>query len=203
LAVKDTEETVLQKSTTIKLAEMNFLERSASRRGKKTPGFGGSVGVQLFEFLSNVRRILEDWLVTASQSAGPEAFDQIRSVVELWQDLVKLSSTTNLNEAVFQVYLALFDDWIKNAGPLGTEVEQALGAFREPLKLTTGLSMERIWEVKRPDVPRTLDGWEQLLKIKAIMARFDAVPVQGKLPYLNSLGMMLTMAMMKITCLRY
>jgi hypothetical protein len=186
LDIDDVEKGILQKTTVVKFAEMNFLERSASRRGKKMPAFGGSVGVQLFEFLANIRKILEQWLNDSSSSGGvnQNTVTLVREVVELWKDLVQLSSTTNLNESVFHVYLALFEIWIRNAEkdlpkPYVQAAETALRTFREPLKLVTGLSMEQMWAVIRPSVPKSLPAWEQYLALKAIMARFDKVGVEG------------------------
>jgi hypothetical protein len=186
LDIDDVEKGILQKTTVVKFAEMNFLERSASRRGKKMPAFGGSVGVQLFEFLANIRKILEQWLNDSGSSNGvnQNAVFLVREVVELWKDLVQLSSTTNLNESVFHVYLALFEIWIRNAEkempkPYVQAAEMALRKFREPLKLVTGLSMEQMWAVIGPSVPKSLPAWDQYLALKAIMARFDKVGVEG------------------------
>jgi hypothetical protein len=184
LAIERTEEGVLQKSTTVKLAEMNFLERSAFRRSKKMPAFGGSVGVQLFEFLTCIRKALEQWFAHDARELGFMEFLRVREVLDLWRDLVQLSSTCNLNESVFHVYLALFEEWIRNAEkdlPVQyiRSSEAALQAFREPLRLVTGQSMEVMWIAIRPSVPKSLVAWEQYLALKAIMTRFDSVGVEG------------------------
>lgn len=166
------------------MAEMNFLERSASRRGKKMPAFGGSVGVQLFEFLASVRKVLMQWLNENAQGISEYSFKRVREVLDLWRDLVQLSSTTNLNESIFHVYLSLFEEWVKNADndlpqTYVAATETALQAFREPLQLVTGLSMEKMWTVLKPSVPKSLVAWEQYLALKATMQRFDAVGVEG------------------------
>ncbi|KAA8897801.1 hypothetical protein FN846DRAFT_910245 [Sphaerosporella brunnea] len=187
LDIHGVEEGILQKSTAVKFAEMNFLERSASRRGKKMPAFGGTVGVQLFEFLANLRKILEQWLNDSSvQGVNQNGLGPVREAIELWRDLVQLSSTTDLNESVFHVYLALFEIWIRNAEQglpqqYVKATETALSTFREPLQLVTGLSMEIMWSVIRPSVPNSLAAWEQYLALKAIMARFDKVGIEGSL----------------------
>lgn len=184
LAIERTEEGVIQKSTTVKLAEMNFLERSAFRRGKKMPAFGGSVGVQLFEFLTCIRKALEQWFAHDARELGLKKFLCVREVLDLWRDLVQLSSASNLNESVFHVYLALFEEWIRNAekdlpAQYVRSSEAALQAFREPLRLVTGQSMEVMWIAIRPSVPKSLVAWEQYLALKAIMARFDSVGAEG------------------------
>lgn len=59
--IRKAEEDILQRSTTTRMKEMTFLEKSASKN-QSAPGFGGSVGLPLFGFLSVVRRSLERWL---------------------------------------------------------------------------------------------------------------------------------------------
>ena len=162
---------------------MSFLERSASKRGKM-PAFGGSVGIQLFEFLTNVRRILGQWLNDNAQGFAEGNTARVQEVLDLWRDLVQLSSTTNLNESVFHVYLSLFEEWVRDARrdfpPQYVEAtDSALRAFRVPLQLVTGLSMEVMWLATRPSVPKSLVAWKQYLALKDIMARFDRVGVQG------------------------
>lgn len=59
--IKKVEESILQRSATTRMKEMTFLEKSASKN-QSAPGFGGSIGLPLFGFLSVVRRSLERWL---------------------------------------------------------------------------------------------------------------------------------------------
>lgn len=188
LAIQRVEQGILQKAATVRMAEMNFLERSASRRGRKVFSFGGSVGVQLFEFLSNIRRALEQWLEDNSQfeALKQSSFVLVREILDLWCDLVQFGSTRNIDESVFHVYLSLFEDWVKNAGQdlprsCVSATETALQAFREPLQLVTGKSMEKMWTVLRPSAPKSLTACEQYQMLKAIMGRFDKVGVEGML----------------------
>jgi midasin (ATPase involved in ribosome maturation) len=168
------------------MAEMNFLERSASRRGIKASAFGGSVGVQLFEFLWNIRKVVKQWLDENSQGFNQTSLTRIWEALDLWRDLVQLGSATDLNESVFHVYLSLFEKWVGNATKelpqsCVSAAQSALQAFQEPLQLTTGLSMEKMWVALRPSVPKSLVAWEQYLLLKGIMERFDNIRVEGGL----------------------
>lgn len=178
----------MAKSTTGKLAEMTFIEKSASRRGKNT-GFGGSVGVHLFEFLSTIRQLLEG-LVNADTAIPKEAPAMMQTLVVLWRDMVRLSDTTSLDESIFHVYLWLFDEWVRLArAAFGAEamfvdaVEVALKAFKEPLHLITGLSMEPMWNAMRPSVPRDLQAWEQYTSLTSVMERFDKIGADGRVTF--------------------
>ena len=188
LAIQRVEQGILQKAATVRMAEMNFLERSASRRGRKVSSFGGSVGVQLFEFLSNIRRILQKWLDGNSQlgALGQSSFVLAREILDLWCDLVQFGSTRNIDESVFHVYLSLFEDWVRNARrdlpqSCVSAIEAALQSFREPLQLVTGKSIEKMWTALRPSAPKNLTAYEQYQMLKAIMGRFDKVGTEGML----------------------
>jgi midasin (ATPase involved in ribosome maturation) len=184
LQIEKIEASILQKSATVKPAEMTFLEKSASRQSKMS-FFGGSVRVPLFEFLIAIRKAFRQWFNTEGYHLDPSSLFVVQEMLNLWRDLVQLSSTTKLNESIFQVYLSLIEEWVRTAAkclPNGyiTAVETALQAFKTPLQLSTGLSMERIWAALRPSVPHTLQSWDQYILLKSIMKRFDLVGVEGE-----------------------
>ncbi|KAL7273036.1 AAA ATPase midasin [Rhizina undulata] len=177
--MRKVEEGILQRSTATRLAEMTFLERSASKN--RMAGFGGSVGLPLFGFLSNIRAVLEEWLDgILSRNVADEPIEHILELVALWRDLIELSNTQNLNESVFHVYLALLENWSEKSGQrlsdgLVAKVNSALGVFKAPLRLTTGFSMEVMWNHLRPSVPSSIQGWDAYGQLKKIADRFDAV----------------------------
>lgn len=102
--------------------------------------------------------------------------------------MVALSSTHNLNESIFHVYLSLLESWIHTSSPtlpptILTATERALGGFRAPLRLTTGFAMEALWGALRPSVPASVGGWEAYNRLRGIADRFDTVvgKLQGEL----------------------
>lgn len=68
LHIKRTEADILQRSTTTRMKEMTFLEKSASKSKASSAissaqsASSGVVGLPLFAFLTTVRRSLEAWL---------------------------------------------------------------------------------------------------------------------------------------------
>ncbi|KAI5781155.1 putative midasin [Geopyxis carbonaria] len=181
LSLRATQDRVLSATTTSKLAEMTVLARSAAAKNSKRGKFGGSIGAHLFDFLTALRTILESQL----DVAGSGSAEQLQELVHLWRDLVTLSSSPSLDESVFHVYLSLFNAWLATAreadAPYVAAAEKAVDAFKAPLQLTTGLSMERMWRVMRPAVPRDLESWGQYLELLEVMGRFDGVVVDGDL----------------------
>lgn len=101
-------------------------------------------------------------------------------LLDLWRDMVELSSTHNLNESVFHVYLALLEEWLGQAEEtvlttLTEATENALRSFRLPLQLVTGFSMELLWNEMRPSVPSSLTSWDAYHQLQKIADRFDSV----------------------------
>lgn len=94
--------------------------------------------------------------------------------------MVDLSSNHNLNESVFHVYLALLEEWLRQARDvlplkLVEATENALGNFRVPLQLTTGFSMELLWNEMHPSVPSSFAAWDAYHQLQKIADRFDVV----------------------------
>lgn len=108
------------------------------------------------------------------------AVAQVSELLDLWRDMVELSSGHNLNESVFHVYLALLEEWLGQAKEtlpltLVETTENALRNFRLPLQLTTGFSMELLWNEMRPSVPSSLTAWSEYHQLQKIADRFDSV----------------------------
>jgi len=57
-------------------------------------------------------------------------------------------------------------------------IKSSLKAFKAQLQLTSGFSMEVLWEQLRPSVPSTIGGWSSYTKLHALAARFDAIVPQ-------------------------
>lgn len=183
-----TETAIRQNVTTRRLAEMTILEKSASRSSKassskKKPSSQG-LGSPLFDFLSTIRTILQEWLATAQPSAL-EAMTAVQEITDIWRDLVRVSSAPTVDDSILQVYLWLSEQWLCRARTILPEqvvahADQALKAFAIPLRMTTGLSMEVLWSVMRPSVPWSLEKWQDLKLLRGVMVRFDGVASEGR-----------------------
>ena len=91
-----------------------------------------------------------------------------------------LSSTSNMNESVFHVFLDLLQQWLHAANSLLPAETIALlvdhlKVFGSSMKLITGFSMERIWNARHIPVPATIEIWKAYNKLQTITSRFDAI----------------------------
>lgn len=177
------EETIVQKSTTTKMAQMTFIEKSASQMSKsKRSSKAKSSVAPLFEFLSTIRRMLQTDLNQRNKISGTNS---ILELTEIWKDMVRVGDASRLDDSVLQVYLWLVQEWRRKEDIAGearilSKTDQALKILAAPLKLTTGLEMEQMWTKMRPSVPKDLQAWGQWDKLKEAMLRFDGIAGESK-----------------------
>lgn len=111
----------------------------------------------------------------------------ILELLRLWHDIVGLGSTlgSRLDGGVLHVYVELFEEWAKSSEDnlprtLMQPIGQALDGFRAPFQLTTGFSMELMWNAMRPSVPASFVAWTVYNELKGIADRFDAITSRFK-----------------------
>ncbi|RPB22298.1 midasin [Terfezia boudieri ATCC MYA-4762] len=172
---------IVQRSNITKMGELTVLERSALQR--QNTHMIGNTGMQLFAFLSATINAIHNWSVDSSVVLDEVTLNSINDLTNLWWDVVQLSDTPTFDESVFYVYLVLYREWInKNQSVLPPQllemIKSSLKVFKAQLQLTSGFSMEVLWEQFRPSVPSTVEGWSSYTKLHALAARFDAIVPQ-------------------------
>ena len=201
LEIGQVEEAIVQKATAATLEGLeglSFLEISASKKKLPASMLKADFGLPVFEFLSTVREELYNWAdPQAPGSTFPKrvcegrklqsSFLRILELLRLWHDIVGLSNVAGnkLDESVLHVYVELLEEWAKSSRDslprtLMQPIGQALDGFRAPFQLTTGFSMELVWNAMRPSVPASLAAWTAYNKLKEISGRFDAVTLRFK-----------------------
>lgn len=97
-----------------------------------------------------------------------------------WKDLYDLVQSPVFEESEFQAYLttgqelssrALGDEGV--SGFLQQKLGSGLSQFHASWQLSTGLSMERLWEACRPQTPPTLSQLSVYLRMEELADRFD------------------------------
>jgi midasin len=108
--------------------------------------------------------------------------DKLLPIITFWWNLFQLVSQNPLDEAVFQVYLNVGQRMLKS-GSVHTEsstqmmkhIAKQFEGFHAQTKMTSGLSMELIWNLCRPSVMPTMQRLEKLWQLEQIAEQFDAV----------------------------
>ncbi|KAG5419016.1 hypothetical protein I9W82_003735 [Candida metapsilosis] len=89
-----------------------------------------------------------------------------------------LETSREQNESKIRVYQELLKRWCESNSSLLHDVgtlESSISLFDNGLKLTSGLSMDLIWENFRGKYPSSLKGWEYLRNVYGIMEDLDYV----------------------------
>jgi midasin len=107
-----------------------------------------------------------------------------------WWDLFHLVDSTNMEEAIFQIHLTLGrTDLVdaQNSCPTASDfLAQQVGLLQRmsiSSGLTTGKSMELIWEISRPPTVSSIRHLDSLMRLESLADRFDArvFPLRGTL----------------------
>jgi len=114
---------------------------------------------------------------------------KLLSVITFWWNLFNLVSQSSLDEAVFQVYLNVGQRSLsggsvdsESSGELVKHIAKQFEGFHAQTKMTSGLSMELIWDLCRPSVMPTMQRLEKLWQLESIAEQFDAVVWLMKAP---------------------
>jgi midasin len=114
----------------------------------------------------------------------PSALD---AVMQFCWDVFRLSQSKTFNRAEFQVYLQIGRSICSNRMSSGLDMirvlSQLLEAFHAGWELTTGRSMQRIWENWRPSTPRTHEHLVLLTKLREVCVRFDQACLKTQLSH--------------------
>ena len=193
--------TVDEASRAVKPSQMSRLARS--RAAVRLPQLGHDSTKAAYPFMSDVGECLFARLRQLAASSRcsvdmvrcvthwPESLqtDAKQEVQALFEDLAFQWWSTHdlliqhvLDDAVFQVHLSLWKRLLgvhqlaaHHCKEISTVVLSGLDGFKPSWRLSTGLSMERLWTRLRPKGPVTAQHLETLIRTEAIASRFDAV----------------------------
>ncbi|EKG11058.1 von Willebrand factor type A [Macrophomina phaseolina MS6] len=134
-------------------------------------------------FLWSVFDALAAWVVEVLQSNVIDqlALGSVNPIRQFWFDLFALTDAPAVEDAVFQVYLAIgheqFASFHSSGVAPSTKLRQKLAQTFESLRLdsqlSTGLSMELLWQRFKPHTPPAYSGLLNLLKLESLADRFD------------------------------
>lgn len=113
----------------------------------------------------------------------------VEDVILLWRSTIDVVDAQPFEEGVFQVHLQLWRSLLDSVkGIEGSVLSIALAIldglawFAPTWKLSTGLSMARLWLEFRPPTPSTEDHLKTVLEIEDLACRFDAIAWRSAAP---------------------
>ncbi|GAO48771.1 midasin [Saitoella complicata NRRL Y-17804] len=172
---------VSQRSLSLKPSAMTFLELSAATANGREVGDQGRSSEAVFPLLTANMTGLATWL-----SAIPDNGDslvvaeKLVEFVEILEDIIALTNTTDFDTSYFHVYRSLLEEWLEaNTSLLPSALFEtfrgALLRLSDSLIMTTGRSMEVMWKTMHPAVPSSAEAWSVFNDLSSLIERFDSL----------------------------
>lgn len=90
-----------------------------------------------------------------------------------------LAMSSEFDEGAFQVHLMIGRSIVAHGGasnelgPINEKFNSMLNLFNPSWKLSTGLSMEKLWKIFRPNTAKSLTELSTRIQAEELAARFD------------------------------
>lgn len=178
-------ESQVSQAKTTKPSLLNRFQRSYA--SDQVAIFAKDSTVHVSRFLVDTLQSLDTYLRGHLAEPGPwrERRMILRNFLHYWQRTLAFVLDSAFDEARFQAHLSQGlrlwnDDWrVPGEVDINNMAASVLRRLEEDFdigfKLSTGLSMEAIWTVLRPQPIRDIEALEQVLDMERLAARFDAL----------------------------
>lgn len=171
----------------LKPSQMTRLERSlaSSRIQSLMKDVTQPVGL----FLSECGQALYEFIQGLEEDSirSPELVAALRALIRLCWDIYQATNVIQVNEGEFQVYLqigrkicASLLDTSPVLRPLETALSSALAKFHAGWALTTGLSMQRMWDNWRHITPSSQEQLVSLIELERTIYDFTSLALQTR-----------------------
>ncbi|KAE8349456.1 hypothetical protein BDV28DRAFT_151862 [Aspergillus coremiiformis] len=177
-----------ESSKLLKPSQMSRLERSLA--STRVPSLMKDATQPIGSFLSDCGQAMYDLIQTLDQDAlqNPNIANALRTVLNFCVDLFRLTAATEVDEGEFQVYLQIGRELCASLSSsfeplkhLAVTLSQALSRFQESWALTTGLSMQRLWESWRPATPTSGHQLKSILDLESVASEFTNIATKTHL----------------------
>ncbi|EEH22929.2 hypothetical protein PABG_05140 [Paracoccidioides brasiliensis Pb03] len=174
-------------SLTKKPLEMNRLERSVA--SKRIPALMKESTQPVALCLSNCVQSLSHTIesVNSDMFRLVDVTAIVSLILELCLDIFRIVQADDFDEGIFQTYLQLgqsvYSRFKDVKLDLVTVLSQSLDTFRANWGLSTGQSMQRMWNNWRPATPIDSDHLKLMTDLQQVAARFDHITLKTTLPF--------------------
>lgn len=176
------------RSKMLKPSQMTRLERSLAsiRISSLKKDSTQPVGQFLRECSTLLQCFIRDSYAAGVVSA--KTLSVLRAIFRFCWDVFVCTQSTELDDAEFRTYLRIGEALLSSAGDgsavttLLSNVSQFLSRFSSNWALSTGLSMQRIWNSWRPVTCTSSEQLQSLIDLEDIASTFSTVALQTRLP---------------------
>lgn len=177
-----------EKSQYLKPSQMTRLERSLA--SGRIPALMKDSTQPVGSFLIDCSRTLHQF-IQSLDSAIPLSFSSLsalKAIARFCWDIFAAAQARDIDEGEFQTYLQIGRDIhssVLDQGPLleplASFFAQFLARFQSTWALTTGLSMQRIWDSWHPMTCVDNDQLKCLVDLEGVVSDFATVALQARL----------------------
>ncbi|MCJ1246042.1 hypothetical protein MMC30_003246 [Trapelia coarctata] len=169
-------------------SQMSRLERSiASSRNR---AFSKDSTQPLEAFLEQALLLLTDWIEREAPQCSniKAALTIVKELRDYVRDVLDSTRALKFDEGVFQSYLVIGRSLVMQAlqcldtRKLGSTVQARLDMFKASWDLTTGTSMEILWNSFRPPTARDSRELDLVLRVERLADRFDSIVWRSNAP---------------------
>ncbi|OAX84398.1 hypothetical protein ACJ72_01230 [Emergomyces africanus] len=174
-------------SSAKKPSEMSRLERSVA--SNRIPAFMKESTQPVASYLSNCIQALSETIrkVNSEVLGCVDVCTVASSILDLCWDIYSIVQAKEFDEGIFQTYLQVghsLHSRFKNVKlDIIMVLSQSLDAFRANWALSTGQSMQRMWDRWRPATPIDPCHLQSMMDLQQVAARFDQVTLRTNLPF--------------------
>ncbi|KAL2371085.1 hypothetical protein RJ035_001904 [Blastomyces gilchristii] len=170
-----------------KPSEMNRLERSMA--SNTIPALMKESTQPVALYLSNCIQALSETIqnIDAELLCSVDVCAMVSSILELCWDIFNVVQANDFDEGVFQTYLqigqSLYSRFKDVQLDLVRVLFESLNNFRANWGLTTGQSMQRMWDRWRPATPIDPAHLKSMVDLQYVAAQFDQITLKTNLPF--------------------
>ncbi|KAL1966096.1 hypothetical protein VTN77DRAFT_4844 [Rasamsonia byssochlamydoides] len=172
----------------LKPSQMTRLERSLA--SGRIPALMKDSTQPVGSFLIDCSRALYQFIqdLDGAISLSFDSLSALRAISRFCWDIFAATQAREMDEGEFQTYLQIGQDIHSSAlkqgsllKPLASYFAQFLARFQSTWALTTGLSMQRIWDSWRPITCVDHDQLKCLVDLEEVVSEFTTVALQTRL----------------------
>lgn len=168
-----------------KSVDMNLIERSMTSGAIRSHLKDSTQPVS--NFLYGCCNALNECLSALILETCPDEVPQmLEDILNFCWDIFQLTQSRLLDDAVFSAYLLIGKNIVARFEHLHLDLLNnftgLLSLFNSNWKLTSGESMQRMWNIWRPATPTDSHQLEQKMQFQELRARYDRIALKSRVP---------------------
>ena len=129
---------------------------------------------------------------------------KLNDLLVLCIQMINLLNEADVNPSYYRVFRDIFNEWMKQNDGAGfstvlASLRPELNALSTDLALSTGLSMQLIWENSRPNLPSTSEHWSTYFGLLSALKEFES-KVQFHIGKVNSIRRLIERELGRHSC---